>query len=426
VPDARAFDAQRALSPDSAASPRASPLPLSPQRRPPWRRPPLSLSGEGLVDAYRATLDSRAGRPRVQSSLDATKVLLDAAPAVDASSDSDADFLAAASSKKRKTKRSPRAQSGDVRLARDFDLVARVGEGAFSDVWRAARRADGRVFAIKIAKRPFRSRRARDAALVEARALRALRGSPHVIAIECAWQEGGHLHELLELCEFGSLRQLVDRLDGDVPEDPALWRVVADVGSGLAHVHARGFVHLDVKPSNVLLDGRGALKLGDFGLVAPLGDAHDGSEGETRYLAAETLREGHAHAASVDVFALGLAVYELAVRRPLPAAGDAWHALRTAPPRLEPRHSRDLAKLVADCCAPRAKARPAAAALAAHARCADLDPGVWLDLRARAAAAPPPAKPVTSSFDSAPGRAGPPSVDVLETPSAAAHDFAFF
>ena len=82
---------------------------------------------------------------------------------------------------------------------------------------------------------------ARDAALVEARALRALEGVDRVIAFHCAWQEGGHLHSQLELCALGSLRQLVDALDDSVAgleEDPYLSRLLGDAGDALAHVRA--------------------------------------------------------------------------------------------------------------------------------------------------------------------------------------------
>ena len=143
--------------------------------------------------------------------------------------------------KRRRTKKSPAKPPRDVRLARDFDLVEKLGAGTFSDVWRCRCKADGTEYAVKVAKRPFRSRRARDAALVEARALRALEGVDRVIAFHCAWQEGGHLHSQLELCALGSLRQLVDALDDSVAgleEDPYLSRLLGDAGDALAHVRA--------------------------------------------------------------------------------------------------------------------------------------------------------------------------------------------
>ncbi|KAH8056989.1 protein kinase [Aureococcus anophagefferens] len=134
-----------------------------------------------------------------------------------------------------------------------------------------------------------------------------------------------------------------------------------------AHVHAAGFVHLDVKPSNLLIAADGALKLGDFGLVAPLGERPvDGAEGDDRYLSAECLRGDHEHAASVDVFALGISILELSTRQPLPASGDKWHALRrNGAPRL-PAASDAFDALVKRCMDADPRRRPAGAELASH------------------------------------------------------------
>ena len=263
VPDPTAFDLA-ACSPDGSRSRTPpSPCPPSPAREPAWRRrPPLSLSGDEL--AFPRSSGRPPGSRPVASSLDATKILLEPGVQTDdalrsrlPSSDvetereDEADALPRlrpearmllGTQKRRRTKKSPAKPPRDVRLARDFDLVEKLGAGTFSDVWRCRCKADGTEYAVKVAKRPFRSRRARDAALVEARALRALEGVDRVIAFHCAWQEGGHLHSQLELCALGSLRQLVDALDDSVAgleEDPYLSRLLGDAGDALAHVHAR-------------------------------------------------------------------------------------------------------------------------------------------------------------------------------------------
>ena len=257
VPDPAAFGDVAA----AASSPRSSP----PEREPAWRRRAAAVAAVSAAAeagaharATGAVADARARRsapraappPRVASSLDATKVLVDAAldahdapawvraaaaaddaaaaTASDASTDDAAEEPRPprpAPPKRRRTRRAASdAPRRDVRLARDFVLDGRCGRGAFSDVWTATSTVDGERYAIKVARRPFRSRRAREAALAECEALRALRGAPNVIAFHLAWQEGGHLHAQLELCALGSVAQIVSR-NGDAPEAPHLWKL---------------------------------------------------------------------------------------------------------------------------------------------------------------------------------------------------------
>jgi len=101
----------------------------------------------------------------------------------------------------------------------------------------------------------------------------------------------------------------------------AFFRSLAQIGrqvaGGLAYAHARGIVHRDIKPSNLLLDTEGVVWITDFGLAKgdDEGLTHTGDIlGTLRYMAPERFR-GEADARA-DVYALGLALYELLTLRP--------------------------------------------------------------------------------------------------------------
>ncbi len=136
------------------------------------------------------------------------------------------------------------------------------------------------------------------------------------------------------------------------------FRSVAQIGrqaaEALAYAHARGVLHRDVKPSNLLLDTSGVVWITDFGLaksdesgLTATGDLL----GTLRYIAPERLRgEGDARA---DVYALGLTLYELATLRPAFDSADRLRLIDqiknqepVRPRALDPRISRDLETLL--------------------------------------------------------------------------------
>ena len=95
----------------------------------------------------------------------------------------------------------------------------------------------------------------------------------------------------------------------------------------MKHVHESGFIHLDLKPANVLITFEGVLKIADFGMAAkwPAQPGIDG-EGDREYIGPEILR-GH-YDKPADIFALGLIMLEIAGNVMLPDNGVSWQRLR--------------------------------------------------------------------------------------------------
>lgn len=102
-----------------------------------------------------------------------------------------------------------------------------------------------------------------------------------------------------------------------VPGETSAWTYLCDMLSALDHLHAHGFVHMDIKPANIFITKSGRLKLGDFGLLIKLPRdvqkqvmeekremkmEYDLQEGDPRYMAPELLRGEYGTAA--DIFRL--------------------------------------------------------------------------------------------------------------------------
>ena len=247
-----------------------------------------------------------------------------------------------------------------------YRLVARLGQGGTAVVWRAVDQLLGREVAVKL----LTPQAAGDTAAIrrirtEARAAARFH-HPHVVGVydigEVPGPDGPPVPYLvLELVEGRSVSELLR--DGPLPCRDAL-RAGAQVAAALAAVHARGVVHRDVKPDNVMLTDRGA-KLVDFGISATAGELDLGPDrellGTPAYLAPERLEAGPVRPAC-DVYGLGLLLYKsltgalpwprvelpelLAAHRYAEPAALPW--LPGLPPEVAELYHRCLAKSPAD------------------------------------------------------------------------------
>jgi serine/threonine-protein kinase len=187
-----------------------------------------------------------------------------------------------------------------------------LGEGAAGVVYRATD-GDAEV-AVKVLRAPDSTAQKRFER--EAR-LAGEASSRHLVPI----LETGDGWFAMPLYRGGSLAARL-RADGPVPVAEVV-DLAAQLARGLDALHARGVVHRDVKPSNVLLDGAGTAAHADFGLARGEGATQltrDGQlVGTVHYLAPELIEGADASVAS-DVYALGCLLYECVTGAP-PFAG---------------------------------------------------------------------------------------------------------
>jgi serine/threonine protein kinase len=202
------------------------------------------------------------------------------------------------------------ATGGQGSLVGDrYRLVERLGTGGMSVVWRAHDKVLGRAVAVKVLSpqlagdSAFRDR-LRQEALAAARLCH-----PHITGIFDFGESPLDEHRtvpyvVMELNDGESVSARLGR-QGPLPWHDAVV-IAAEVASALATAHARGVVHRDVTPANVMLTGAGA-KVVDFGISALVGQrdaAPDGSLlGTPAYLAPERLGGGPVSPAA-DVYAL--------------------------------------------------------------------------------------------------------------------------
>ncbi|NUW43931.1 serine/threonine-protein kinase [Nonomuraea rhodomycinica] len=254
-------------------------------------------------------------------------------------------------------------------------LLEVIGAGGMGTVWRARHRDSGDVVAVKL----LRDGLAADQDLVlrfvqERQVMRTLR-HPNIVTVRDFVVEGERLALVMDLVEGGDLRALIQRRGTLPPAEAAA--LLAQIAGALTAAHELGVVHRDVKPGNVLLDrATGQVRLTDFGVARILhgpGITQTSAViGTPVYLAPE-VADGDAATPAVDVYALGLILYELLAGRP-PFVGEhpmvliRQHAM--AAPRRLPGMPDALWAIVSACVAKDPAARPAAAAVVAALRAA--------------------------------------------------------
>ena len=191
----------------------------------------------------------------------------------------------------------------------------KIAIGGMGEIYLAEDETLGRRVAIKL----LADRYSRDGAIRrrftrEALAAARLSGHPHIVTIfDVGEADGGRPFIVMEYLSGGTLadRARSGRVE---PEQALTWlRQAADA---LDDAHRRGIVHRDVKPANLLLDERGSLKVGDFGIARVADETTSGMTiagtvlGTAGYLSPEQAR-GEPVTAASDVYALGIVAYEL-------------------------------------------------------------------------------------------------------------------
>lgn len=196
---------------------------------------------------------------------------------------------------------------GDSLADGRYLLLDRIGRGGFAIVWRALDRNMRKEVAIKVlhgelATDPLR----RERFIRGARIMRELSHEAIVRVLNPYGEDGGYHYFVMELLTGGDLRKAIleKRIGGE-----EVVSVVLKVADALARAHAKGYVHRDVKPANILLDEGGAPRLTDFDLVHgddTTGGTRTGAMGTMVYAAPEQMQRPQDVQPSADVYSLGM------------------------------------------------------------------------------------------------------------------------
>src|SRR5947199_4243104 len=242
----------------------------------------------------------------------------------------------------------------------NYEILEQIGCGGMGVIYRARQRHSRRIVAVKrVLSYRADSRGALQRFRREAQAVASL-DHPNILPIyEVSESEDGLPFFSMKFAAGGSLQDIARSLRDDPRR---IVRLMAKVTRAVQHAHLQGILHRDLKPGNILLDGRGEPLVSDFGLAKWLDTASDLTRtltifGTPGYVAPEQakgstqgLRPG------TDVYSLGAILFDLLTGRP-PFLGDnvlavIQQAAETPAPKLRslaPALDRDLEIICAKC-----------------------------------------------------------------------------
>jgi serine/threonine-protein kinase len=244
-----------------------------------------------------------------------------------------------------------------------YQVVHFIGSGAGSTLWQIRDRQTEQVFALKrVLKRTAEDVRFLDQAINEYEIGSKLNHPALRRMIEMRrvkhWLSLREIQLVMEFCTGQTLQE-------NRPESvPQVVSIFNDVASGLAYMNARGFVHSDIKPNNIVVSPEGLVKIIDMGQSCALGTVKERIQGTPDFIAPEQVHRRPLDART-DVYNFGATVYWVltgkAIPTSLPQKGSMTMMadLAIIPPEdVNNQVPTSLNKLVMDCIETNPKKRP--------------------------------------------------------------------
>ena len=198
----------------------------------------------------------------------------------------------------------------------DYHTYEAIGKGKFSTVYKARKKRSIQYYAMKSVEKSQRAR-----IMHEVQVVRAL-SHENILKFVSYYQTSAHFWLILEYCVGGDLLTLLSQ-DVKLPES-SIMIFARDMFVAAREIHGAGFIHCDLKPSNMLLDEEGRVKVCGLGLSQKISTITTSSGTPTQlsrrgtpcYMAPEMFTPEGVHSYATDLWALGCVLYECATGRP--------------------------------------------------------------------------------------------------------------
>ena len=201
----------------------------------------------------------------------------------------------------------------------DFQITSKLGEGAYSIVYKVRRLIDGNIYALKKVKLINLSEKERKNALNEVRLLASIKSKLVISYKEAFFDEKDNtLGMVMEFADGGDLYQKIvqNRKTQRLFEESDIWRIFIQLVKGLKALHELNILHRDLKSANVFLMQDGSVKLGDLNVSKVQRKGMGYTQTGTPYYASPEVWNDKPYDTKSDIWSLGCVLYEMITLRP--------------------------------------------------------------------------------------------------------------
>jgi mitogen-activated protein kinase 15 len=209
----------------------------------------------------------------------------------------------------------------DKHVTNRYEIIQKIGKGAYGIVWKALDKVTHETVALKKIFGAFRNSTDSQRTYREIIFLKQMQGNPHIVELRAVYKSANNLdlYVVFELLESDVHSVIRAGILMDVHKRFIVWQMLV----GLKYLHSRKLIHRDLKPSNLLINSDSSVKLCDFGLARTFTEGNHSQVVMTEYVstrwyrAPELIIGSNQYNEGVDMWAVGCIVGELYGGKPL-------------------------------------------------------------------------------------------------------------
>ena len=202
---------------------------------------------------------------------------------------------------------------------KNFEIINKIGNGSYSEVFKVRRKTDSKIYALKKVKLKNLKEKEKNNSLNEIRILASIK-SPFVISYKEAFitDEDKTLNLVMEYADGGDLYQKIKLFKKKKLffEEKDVWKIFIQITRGLKSLHELNILHRDFKSANIFLFEDGAAKIGDLNVSKILNKSLGHTQTGTPYYASPEVWNNSPYDCKSDIWSLGCILYEMLTLNP--------------------------------------------------------------------------------------------------------------